>query len=328
MKHVKLYENFDRLNEEVYIVMNRTDGFSASPEVMTSDEADRFIEDFPKRYKAQGYYLTSNRERIDPMDVRLEKVAVDGDEPEFGTKYEAMENITMRGLIGNFKLKAGDVITIEEGKMPKNYKVKMPTGITEINQSNIQDLIALGRLQPLDEEIEEGESRDITDVKVGDTVILKASKKKATVKQLLNRPVTKIAVETEDGQNRVVNLNAFTFGEANEAYDHDFPPANVLELTDEQAAEIERLKTEYVEKYGEPHVLTYNTDNIGEITEISYKITPEFEKFLKDLRVNQDKYLAYNTEDGRDSYLIKFKAKFPGKGKETYGHIQYVKLPK
>lgn len=156
MKHVKLFENFDKLNEDVYIVMNRTDGFSASPDVMTSDEADKFIKEFPLRFKAQGYYLTKNRERIDPMDVELEKVPVEGEDPEFGTKYEAMENITMRGFIGNFKLQSGEVITIEEGRMPKNYKVKMPNGsITEISHSNIQDLIALGRLQPIDEEIDE-----------------------------------------------------------------------------------------------------------------------------------------------------------------------------
>jgi len=167
MKHVKLFESFDKINEEVYIVMNRTDGFSASPEVMTSEEADRFIAEFPKRYKGQGYYLTSNRERIDPLDVKLEKIPYEGDEPEFGTKYEAMENITMRGLIGGFKLQAGDVITIDEGKMPKNYKVKLPRGgITEISQSNIHDLIALGRLQPVDEDIEEA---DITDVEDHDT---------------------------------------------------------------------------------------------------------------------------------------------------------------
>jgi len=131
---------------------------------MTSDEADKFIKEFPARYKGQGYYLTSNREKIDPLDIKLEKVPFDGDEPELGSKYEAMEHITMRGFIGNFRIKAGEVITIDEGKMPKNYKVKLPNGgITELNQNDIKDLIALGRLQPVDQDIDE---KEFTTVKI------------------------------------------------------------------------------------------------------------------------------------------------------------------
>lgn len=134
------------LNEQLFIVVNQTDGTPASPEVMSDAEADKFIHEFTKRFKAQGYYLTNKRERINPLDVRLEKVPVD-DKDVYG-EYEAVENITMRGFIGDFKVKRGDTITIDEGKMPKKYKVKLPNGgITEISTSVIQDLVAAGRLE-------------------------------------------------------------------------------------------------------------------------------------------------------------------------------------
>lgn len=90
MKHIKLYENFG-INETEYqegregdcwIVMNDTDGFTASPNTFTKAVADKFIEDFPKRYKAQGYYRTGNGERIDPSEVRLRAVEVPFSEDE------------------------------------------------------------------------------------------------------------------------------------------------------------------------------------------------------------------------------------------------------
>jgi len=60
--------------EQLFIVFNKTDGFTASGHKYTSEEADQFIKDFPLRYKAQGYYRTSNMEKIDPKDVILEKI--------------------------------------------------------------------------------------------------------------------------------------------------------------------------------------------------------------------------------------------------------------
>jgi len=166
MKHVKLYENFDKLNEQMYVVMNRTDGFLASPKTMTDEEANKFIQDFPNRFKGQGYYLTSRRERIDPLDVELEKIPVD-DDVEVGGEYEADENITMRGFVGNFQLKRGDKITIEEGKMPSKYKVTMPDGSrTEVAVKAIDDLIAGGRLKPV--EVNEANTEAATRIKLND----------------------------------------------------------------------------------------------------------------------------------------------------------------
>lgn len=51
---------------------------------------------------------------------------------------------------------------------------------------------------------------DNTRVKVGDRVLLKKDKKMARVTAKLNNPLTKISVRTEDGEDRVVNLNGFT----------------------------------------------------------------------------------------------------------------------
>ena len=55
----------------VSLVFNETDGVVASPDKMTLEEAQRFVQDFPLRYKAQGYYLTADGCRISPEDVRL-----------------------------------------------------------------------------------------------------------------------------------------------------------------------------------------------------------------------------------------------------------------
>lgn len=70
---------------KVYIVFNATDGFYASPEQYTKEEAEQFIKDFPLRFKAQGYYLTSNRERIRPEDVELEIREVETDDEDNDT---------------------------------------------------------------------------------------------------------------------------------------------------------------------------------------------------------------------------------------------------
>ncbi len=154
MKHIRLFEGFDQLNEEMYTVMNVTDGVPASPEVFTEEKADKFIQEFPKRFQGQGYYLTSNKERIDPSDVKLEKVPVEGDVPE-GT-YEAKENITLRGQYGDFKLKKDEQIHISTGKMSKNdYTVKLPDGVTQIKAEPINDLISAGRLQPVEAQSKE-----------------------------------------------------------------------------------------------------------------------------------------------------------------------------
>ena len=55
-----------------YIVFNDTDGITASHELFSSKKkAQEFIDKFPLRYAAQGYYKTSSMERIDPSEVML-----------------------------------------------------------------------------------------------------------------------------------------------------------------------------------------------------------------------------------------------------------------
>ena len=255
------------LNEQLFIVMNQTDGTPASPEVMSDADADKFIQEFPKRFKAQGYYLTNRRERIDPLDVRLEKVPVD-DEDIYG-EYEAIENITMRGFIGNFKIKRGETITIDAGKLPKNYKVRLPNrGITEIATSVIQDLVAAGRLEwtgDLDEHIRAGD---------------------------------------------------------------DFPIGKTVELTDEQITELKALMADYVEKHGEPFKREYKNVNAttGSYFGEYYKITPEWEAFLKKVGVTQDMDFGFDEKAYRDTYQVRFKSKYPGKGPDTYGYVENMAI--
>ena len=55
-----------------YTVFNKTDGFFASPDQMTKEEAEKFVKDFPMRYTEQGYYRTNTWAKIDPKDVDLE----------------------------------------------------------------------------------------------------------------------------------------------------------------------------------------------------------------------------------------------------------------
>jgi len=69
------------MSTKFYIVFNDTDGFTASPDIMTSDEADEFIKLFPRRYDAQGYYRDGRGRKIKQDDVILRKqeVTSDGD---------------------------------------------------------------------------------------------------------------------------------------------------------------------------------------------------------------------------------------------------------
>lgn len=69
-------------NRKNVLVWNATDGIYASPEYMTDADADKFINEFPKRFAHQGYYLTSKWERIDPSQVVLQKHIDDDDGDE------------------------------------------------------------------------------------------------------------------------------------------------------------------------------------------------------------------------------------------------------
>ena len=55
-----------------YAVWNWTDGVYATPRKFASrSDARDFVESFRKRYKEQGYYLTSSGLRIAPKDIEL-----------------------------------------------------------------------------------------------------------------------------------------------------------------------------------------------------------------------------------------------------------------
>ena len=63
--------------ERRYQVFNHTDGVWASPFPMTLEEAEAFVQEFPRRFLRQGYYLTAAGQRIRPEDVELEIVGID-----------------------------------------------------------------------------------------------------------------------------------------------------------------------------------------------------------------------------------------------------------
>jgi Large polyvalent protein-associated domain 11 len=85
-------------SKKEYLVMNNTDGITASFDTFkTKAQAQKFINDFPKRYEAQGYYRTNTWEKINPKDVELEIVEIDPDKLEFGTG-----GIILAGIIGAY----------------------------------------------------------------------------------------------------------------------------------------------------------------------------------------------------------------------------------
>jgi len=59
-----------------YQVYNDTDGILASPDMMSLKQAEQFVQDFPNRFKSQGYYQTVEGLGIDPKDVMLSIIQV------------------------------------------------------------------------------------------------------------------------------------------------------------------------------------------------------------------------------------------------------------
>lgn len=64
-------------NKKTFLVFNATDGFYASPDEMTKEEAETFVKQFPERFRTQGYYRTGRWEKIRPEDVELNIVSLD-----------------------------------------------------------------------------------------------------------------------------------------------------------------------------------------------------------------------------------------------------------
>jgi hypothetical protein len=84
-----------------HLVFNVTDGFFASPDEMTREEAYQFIKKFPERFKFQGYYKDSNGQRIPPEDVVLKIIQSNkvGEELKYlldETESRRREILTMR----------------------------------------------------------------------------------------------------------------------------------------------------------------------------------------------------------------------------------------
>jgi hypothetical protein len=68
------------MEQQLFIVFNKTDNITASPQEFSSEVADQFIKDFPLRYKAQGYYRTNQNIKINPKDIELIKIPLVRDE--------------------------------------------------------------------------------------------------------------------------------------------------------------------------------------------------------------------------------------------------------
>jgi hypothetical protein len=63
---------FDKFQLSECRVFNQTDGIYASPKKFKDEvEAQRFIDEFRKSFKKQGFYLTAGGERISPEEVQL-----------------------------------------------------------------------------------------------------------------------------------------------------------------------------------------------------------------------------------------------------------------
>lgn len=95
----------------------------------------------------------------------------DHTEVKLGAKYIATAAISLRGFTGIFKMTEGDTITVDQGRMPRHYKVKLPKGgITEISQSDLEDLVGSGELiiaTNVDESEETGESLGTYNIEEG-----------------------------------------------------------------------------------------------------------------------------------------------------------------
>ena len=57
-------------NDE-WVVMNLTDEIVVTP-VISKSRAINFVNDFPKKFNSQGFYLTANGKKIKPEEIKLE----------------------------------------------------------------------------------------------------------------------------------------------------------------------------------------------------------------------------------------------------------------
>ena len=66
-------------NEKIgYQIFNYTDNVYATAEtIYTLKKAKKFMREFRKRYKKQGYYRNNRWEKINPKDIDLEIIPAD-----------------------------------------------------------------------------------------------------------------------------------------------------------------------------------------------------------------------------------------------------------
>lgn len=97
----RLCEYLNAEKHDRWEVINLTDGIVASP-VISKMEAYTLIEEFPSKYREQGFYLTSTGEKIKPQEVKLEVQPAEPDEDEsHAIYYEASDTFIIHELGGD-----------------------------------------------------------------------------------------------------------------------------------------------------------------------------------------------------------------------------------
>lgn len=83
----RICEYLNVTGNDEWEVVNLTDGIIATP-VISKSEADNFIKEFSKKFKEQGYYLTSKGEKIKPEEVKLEIRPAEPEKEEPKARYD------------------------------------------------------------------------------------------------------------------------------------------------------------------------------------------------------------------------------------------------
>ncbi len=66
-----LCDYLNAVQNDEWEVVNLTDGIIATP-IVSKSEAYSFIQNFPNKFKEQGYYVTASGEKIKPENIKLE----------------------------------------------------------------------------------------------------------------------------------------------------------------------------------------------------------------------------------------------------------------
>ena len=74
---MEIYDTDTKTTMDKFKVKNETEGIIASPKAMYKKKGETFIKKFADRFKIQGYYLTSNNERINPDKIKFSIIPFD-----------------------------------------------------------------------------------------------------------------------------------------------------------------------------------------------------------------------------------------------------------